>query len=90
MSRHRISQALPERSQCSPPDVWVMGGGTVSLFVLLTDSARAWVDEYVSTDRQMLGNGLAVEHRYAGALAERMQQIGLVIENEGDDSGVTR
>ena len=61
-------------------DVEITGGGSLYLFLLLTDQAREWVEEYVSRDRQMLGTGLAVEHRYAAALAEGMQADGLVVE----------
>jgi hypothetical protein len=63
-------------------DVRVIGGGSVFLFVLATPEARAWVDEHVSEDRQMLGRGLAVEHRYAAALAAGMQADGLTIGSE--------
>ena len=61
-------------------DVEITGGGSLYLFLLLTDQAREWVEEYVSPDRQMLGCGLAVEHRYAAALAEGMRADGLVVE----------
>jgi hypothetical protein len=61
-------------------DVEITGGGSLYLFLLLTDQAREWVEEFVSRDRQMLGCGLAVEHRYAAALAEGMQADGLVVE----------
>jgi hypothetical protein len=61
-------------------DVRILGGGSVFLFVLLTGRARVWVDENVSPDHEMLGNGLAVEHRYAAALADGMQADGLVVE----------
>jgi hypothetical protein len=63
-------------------DVRVVGSGSVFLFVWLTDEARVWVEEHVSGDRQMLGDGLAVEHRYAAELAMGMQQGGLVVEAE--------
>jgi hypothetical protein len=63
-------------------DVSITGGGTVYLFALLTEKARAWVNEHVSAERQMLGRGLAVEHRYAAALAAGMQAAGLTIRSE--------
>lgn len=65
-------------------DVRITGGGTVYLFLLLTDQARTWVDEHVSPDRQMLGAGLAVEHRYAAALAAGMQTDGLIVGDVED------
>ena len=61
-------------------DVCVAGGGTLYLFLLLTPEARAWVEQHVSEDRQMLGAGLAVEHRYAVDLAQGMQSNGLTVE----------
>ena len=60
-------------------DVCLTGGGTVYLFQLLTPEAHQWVDDHVNSDRQMLGNGLAVEHRYVAALAAGMRTDGLVI-----------
>ena len=40
---------------------------------LQTPAAHEWVDEHVSEDRLMLGNGLAVEHRFVAGLAAGMQ-----------------
>jgi hypothetical protein len=64
-------------------DVRIIGSGSVFVFMLTTDEARQWVDAHVSDDRQMLGHGLAVEHRYAAALAEGMQVDGLAVEAIG-------
>ena len=61
-------------------DVYITGGGNVFLFSLRTPAAHHWVDEHVSEGRLMLGNGLAVEWRYAAALVEGMQEGGLVID----------
>jgi hypothetical protein len=61
-------------------DVRIVGGGSVFLFILLTDDAREWVDAYVSDDRVMFGGGIAVEHRYAASLAAGMVDAGLVLE----------
>ena len=47
--------------------------------MLLTPEAREWVEEHVSEDRQCFGGGVAVEWRFAAALAEGMQADGLVI-----------
>ena len=63
-----------------PVDVEVVGGGTVFMFMLLSSAARNWVDEFVSSHRQMWGDGLVVEWRYAAALAEGMRRDGLVVE----------
>ena len=62
-------------------DVRITGGGTIYLFLLITDQAEAWVDEHVTGERQRLGAGLAVEHRYAAALAAGMQEGGLVVDD---------
>ena len=61
-------------------DVEITGGGSLYLFLLLTDQAREWAEDYVCRDRQVLGCGLAVEHRCVAALAEGMQADGLVVE----------
>jgi hypothetical protein len=64
-------------------DVRITGGGAVFLFLLLTDAARAWVDAHVSDDHQMLGYGLAVEHRYALDLFVAMAEDGLMVVCDG-------
>ena len=66
-----------------PVDVEVVGGGTVFMFMLLSSAARRWVDEFVSPHRQMWGDGLVVEWRYAAALDEAMRRAGLVVVEEG-------
>jgi hypothetical protein len=64
-------------------DVRVVGGETVFLFLLLSDHARCWIEQHVRPDRQHFGIGLAVEHRYAQALAAGMQNDGVVLICEG-------
>jgi len=61
-------------------DVYIAGEGNVFLFRLLTPAAQGWVEQNVSEDRLMVGAGLAVEWRYAAALAAGMQADGLVID----------
>jgi hypothetical protein len=63
-------------------DVRIVDAGSVVLFLLLTAAARAWVEAHVSGDPQMLGIGLAVEPRYAAALAKGMAGDGLTIEDD--------
>ena len=63
----------------SKPDVTVEGHGNIYLFRLHTDTAREWVNENVSEDRQMFGGALAVEHRYASELAAGMSADGLAV-----------
>jgi hypothetical protein len=64
------------------PDVTLTGGGSVYLLILHTAIAREWVDAHVSSDRQMLGAALAVEHRFVGDILEGMQQDGLSVDGE--------
>lgn len=63
-------------------DVTIHNGGTLFQFVLNTEAAKAWVDEHVQLeDYQWLGSkAFAVEHRYAGDLADGMLADGLTIE----------
>lgn len=63
-------------------DVTLSGSGSVYLFHLLTEAARDWVDTYVSTDREMFGGALAVEHRYVADLALGMRAGGLSVTVE--------
>jgi len=63
-----------------PVDVEIVDGVSVFFFWLLTTEAKQWVEDCVSPDRQMYGNGLAVEWRYAAALAEGMRRDGLKVE----------
>ena len=65
------------------PDVRIIDGGSVILFALLTPGGHDWVASHVSEDGQMLGIGLAVEPRPAGALADDMARDGLVVEAVG-------
>lgn len=78
--RTRSRPAAPQNDRRLPiADVCVTGGGSLYLFMLETPAAKVWVEQHVSDDRQMLGNGLAVEWRYAQALAEGMQDDGLIV-----------
>jgi len=63
-------------------DVYLTGGGTLYLFMLLTPAAHEWVDEHVSDNRMMLGRSLVVEWRYAADLAAGMRDDGLVIDDD--------
>ena len=60
------------------PDVTVENHGTIFLFFLWSSKARAWVAEYVP-DPLWFGQALAVEHGFARALAEGMQESGLEV-----------
>lgn len=58
-------------------DVQVQDEGSVVLFHLLSRRAQAWVDANVQDGAMFLGDALAVEHRYAQALAQGMIGDGL-------------
>jgi hypothetical protein len=62
-------------------DVIVSNRGTVALFQLNTDAAKAFVDKKVELDGwQWLGNrSFAVDSRYAADLIAGMQGYGLII-----------
>ncbi len=61
-------------------DVTVDNHGSVFLFHMHTDRAREWVETNVSEERQMLGGALAVEARYAFAIAQGMNVDGLSVK----------
>ena len=61
-------------------DVLVENHGSIFLFRLYSTAAKDWVDENVSADAQFLGDGLAVEWRFARDLAAGMQADGLVLQ----------
>lgn len=62
-------------------DVLVEGGGSLYVFRILSESARAWVEEFVSPEgfQPQFPNVLYVEHRFARELATGMQGDGLVL-----------
>lgn len=62
------------------PDVLVANAGTVFTFCPLTERAKEWIDDNVSSESwQWLGHVLVVEHRFALGLAAGMQDAGLVL-----------
>jgi len=46
----------------------------------LTTEAKAWIKEHVDPQAQKLGDSVAVEHRYLGAIIEGMEADGLKVE----------
>ena len=66
-------------SSTTHTDVTVIGGGTVYLLHLHTPEARDWVEEHIAGERQMLGEGLAVEHRYVLDVVLEMRADGLEV-----------
>jgi hypothetical protein len=60
-------------------DVTVDNHGSIVLFHLHTDAARAWVSEHVSDEAQFFGGALVVEPRYVENLIEGMTSDGLEV-----------
>lgn len=73
-----------EDLQTEQVDVTVENHGTIFVFRLHTDAAREWADENVEVPDYMqmgpIGNGsFTCEHRCAPAIAEGMQEGGLIV-----------
>ena len=61
-------------------DFWLMyDGGTVSLFMPISDAAKAWTAENIH-DAQWLGRSFAVEHRYIDNIVVGIEDAGLTIK----------
>jgi hypothetical protein len=62
-------------------DVTIENQGSMFLFRLESDVARAWWEENVgSQGRQWSGNGCALRPRLAAAVAQAMEEAGLEVE----------
>jgi hypothetical protein len=66
-------------------DFWMMyDGGTVSLFMPVSDGAKVWVTENITDpETQWLGRCFAVEHRYIDNIVVGIEEAGLTIK-QGD------
>lgn len=63
------------------PDVSITNNGSTFSFALLTDAAKAWVRDNVSTEGwQWLGNTLVVPARCVEALYSLLDQAGFSIQ----------
>ena len=62
-------------------DVYVTGGGTLYVFTLLTEKARAWARENVNAGdyNPSFPNTIFVEHRYARDLAAAFTEEGFTV-----------
>jgi hypothetical protein len=61
-------------------DVRIENHGSVLLFTPCTPPAQEWVNENVQLEGwQWLGNGFAVDPRYADQLIAGMEEAGLVV-----------
>jgi hypothetical protein len=55
----------------SPPqdtDLLICGGGTVYLVFAVSPAGDSWIENHVPDDAQWFAGGVAVEHRYIGAI----------------------
>ncbi len=62
-------------------DFTIGGGGTLYILRPNTDAAKAWVDEHIPADAQRWSGGVAVEHRYIGAIVDGLGSDGLSWES---------
>jgi hypothetical protein len=53
--------------------------GSIFLLRPISPAAFLWIYENVSSDRQMFGNAVAVEHRCIWAILDGIQEAGLVV-----------
>jgi len=66
--------------ETNPADFIFAHHGSIIMVTPNTDAATEWVDEHLSLeDWQWMGAAFAVEHRYAGDLADGIRADGLVI-----------
>jgi len=61
-------------------DVCVTGSGSICLLGWITSRGKEWMRENLPSDAQMLGESVAVEHRYIGDIVQGMRADGLVVE----------
>lgn len=63
------------------PDIQMTSLGSVMLLTPMTPAATFWMDENLQTDQwQWVSGSLAVDHRYADGIIERMKNDGLEIK----------
>lgn len=60
-------------------DLKVENHGTIFLLRPVSATGQEWVDEHIPDDAQMLGNAVAVEHRYIEDIVIGAQSDGLVV-----------
>ena len=80
MLRQEKSVSSSPSTYTPAPDVLIHDAGTLFSFCPLTERARTWIDEHVVGEVQWFGHALIVERRYALALAQGMQDDGLVLQ----------
>ena len=53
--------------------------GSIFLLRPLSESAKIWIEENLSSDAQWFGDAVVVEHRYIWPILEGIQNDGLVV-----------
>jgi len=61
-------------------DFEVSGGGTIYLLHPLTEAAAHWIATHIPEDAPMLGDAVAVEHRFIGTIVEGITNDGLTVQ----------
>jgi hypothetical protein len=61
-------------------DVNIQNEGSIVLFHLKSDAAKAWVAENIPSDVMYFGDAIVVEHRFADNVANGMLADGLGVE----------
>jgi hypothetical protein len=60
-------------------DFTFVDGGSVCLLIPATREARRWLDDNIGEDAIYLGQGLAVERRYAAQILDGIQADGFEV-----------
>lgn len=60
-------------------DIRLEDHGSIILFRPLTDAGREWLETRTQEDAQWFGGALAVERRYAGAVADGATREGMEV-----------
>ena len=68
-------------------DVIVHNHGSIYLIGSISDSAKQWVDENVSLDRQEWCNTIVCEHRFVANIIEGLLEAGLTVSAGLNESG---
>jgi hypothetical protein len=77
-----LTDANKQSGSSPTPDFSIEGEGrfcSVYLLRPLTPAAFDWIEEHIPEDAQRLGNAVAIEHRYIGAIASQILAEGLRI-----------
>ena len=54
--------------------------GSIAVITPMSDTAKDWVESFISDDAQWFDNGFVVEHRYVDDIVERFIELGMVVE----------